>query len=60
MTRAYNESYLNDAMNHLAAMMDCAVYDCGLEADAFFTLFLQSGTKTPKPQNPKPPKSMQD
>ncbi len=43
MTHAYSESYLADAKNCLASMLDYAVHDCKLEADWFGTLFIQSG-----------------
>lgn len=43
MIRAYNEWYLNDAMQNLGDMMDYAVCDCGFGADEFFQLFIASG-----------------
>ena len=36
MMHAYNELYLNDAMNNLGNMMEYAVYDCGYEPQEFF------------------------
>ena len=42
-TRAYNELYLDDAMQNLGDMVDYAVHDCGYDADEFFRLFLVSG-----------------
>ena len=43
MTRAYAETYLNDAMNNLGDMFDYAVYDCKYELDDFYSFFLFSG-----------------
>ena len=43
MTRAYEETYLDDAMNNLGDMFDYAVHDCGYEAEEFFTHFIVSG-----------------
>ena len=43
MTRAYEETYLDDAMNNLGDMLDYAVNDCGLEAEEFFSHFIVSG-----------------
>jgi DNA-binding transcriptional regulator YiaG len=43
MTRAYPETYLDDAMNNLGDMFDCAVYDCGYEPAEFLSFFLVSG-----------------
>ena len=40
---AYNELYLNDAMNNLGNMMEYAVYDCGYEPQEFFEEFVSSG-----------------
>lgn len=42
-THAYNELYLDDAMQNLGDMIDYAVHDCGYGADDFFRLFLVSG-----------------
>jgi hypothetical protein len=42
-TRAYAETYLNDAMNNLGDMFDYAINDCGYAPDAFFDLFISSG-----------------
>ena len=41
--RAYDESYLNDAMNALGEMLDYAVVDCGRDPDEFFDWFIVSG-----------------
>lgn len=41
--RAYDESYLNDAMDALGEMLDYAVIDCGYDADEFFGWFISSG-----------------
>lgn len=41
--RAYNELYLNDAMNNLGDMMEYAVYDCNCEPEQFFEEFVNSG-----------------
>lgn len=46
MTRAYSETYLNDAMNNLGDMLDYAVNDCGYDAEGFFTHFIISGVAT--------------
>ncbi len=43
MTRAYEETYLNDAMNNLGDMFDYAVNDCDYSADEFFGAFVVSG-----------------
>ena len=43
MIRAYEETYLDDAMNNLGDMFDYAVNDCGYEGDEFFTRFIVSG-----------------
>jgi DNA-binding Xre family transcriptional regulator len=43
MTRAYDETYLDDAMNNLGDMFDYAVNDCGYDAEEFFTHFIVSG-----------------
>ena len=43
MTRAYNESYLNEARQSLALFFDYLVYDCGFDADWAATLFVASG-----------------
>jgi DNA-binding transcriptional regulator YiaG len=42
MIHAYNETYLNDAMNNLGDMFDYAVNICGYKADDFFTYFISS------------------
>lgn len=43
MTRAYSESYLNDAAENLGDMLAYAVNDCGYDADEFFGWFVMSG-----------------
>lgn len=43
MTTAYNELYLDDAMNNLGEMIDFAVRDLKLEPDDFFGWFISSG-----------------
>ncbi|MBO5347493.1 MAG: helix-turn-helix transcriptional regulator [Lachnospiraceae bacterium] len=43
MTNAYNESYLDDAMQNLGDMMEYAVCDCGYDPDEFFGWFISSG-----------------
>lgn len=43
MTTAYNELYLDDAMNNLGDMIDFAVRDLKLEPDDFFGWFISSG-----------------
>jgi len=43
MTRAYVETYLDDAMNNLGDMFDYAVNDCGYDAEEFFSYFIISG-----------------
>lgn len=43
MTRAYNESYLNDAAENLGDMLAYAVNDCGYDTDEFFGWFVMSG-----------------
>ncbi len=43
MTHAYEETYLNDAMNNLGDMFDYAVNDCGYDADGFMDRFIISG-----------------
>ena len=40
---AYDEMYLDDAMNNLGDMFDYAVGDCGYDAEEFFTHFIVSG-----------------
>ena len=42
-TRAYNISYLDDAMLSLGAMLDYAVNTCGESLTLFFARFLSSG-----------------
>ena len=41
--RAYDEMYLDGAMHKLAEMMEFAVLDEGIDPDAFFKMFLDSG-----------------
>lgn len=43
MTHAYEETYLDDAMNNLGDMLDYAVNDCGFDAEEFFSQFIVSG-----------------
>lgn len=42
-TAAYNELYLDDAMNNLGDMVDFAVCDLGFDPDEFFGWFISSG-----------------
>lgn len=41
--RAYNEWYLDDAMDNLGDMVEYAVCDCNYDPDIFFDWFLTSG-----------------
>ena len=43
MTRAYSESYLNDAKSTLSQCFDYLMNDCGFDADWTASLFLSSG-----------------
>ena len=43
MMHAYEETYLNDAMNNLGDMFDYAVCDLGYDAEEFYSHFLVSG-----------------
>lgn len=43
MTSAYDRSYLYRAQKSLGRMLDFAVHELGLETEAFWTLFLESG-----------------
>ena len=43
MTAAYNELYLDDAMNNLGDMIDFATRDLGYDPDEFFGWFISSG-----------------
>jgi Predicted transcriptional regulators len=43
MIHAYNEMYLDNAMENLGDMFDYAVNDCGYDGDKFLELFLFSG-----------------
>ena len=43
MIHAYDETYLDDAMNNLGDMFDYAVNDCGYDAEEFFGHFITSG-----------------
>lgn len=43
MIRAYEETYLNDAMNNLGDMFDYAICDLGYAPETFFSQFLISG-----------------
>ena len=40
---AYNELYLEDAMQNLGDMVEYAICDCGYDPDEFFGWFLSSG-----------------
>lgn len=43
MTTAYNELYLDDAMQNLGDLVDFAVCDLGYDADTFWDWFIASG-----------------
>ena len=43
MIHAYEETYLNDAMNNLGDMLDYAINDLGYDLEAFYSQFLISG-----------------
>ena len=43
MTRAYDEKYLNDAMENLGEAFDYAVNSCSLDIDEFLNLFIAGG-----------------
>ena len=43
MMHAYEETYLNDAMNNLGDMFDYAICDLGRDAEEFYSQFLVSG-----------------
>lgn len=43
MIHAYEETYLNDAMNNLGDMFDYAINDLGYDKETFFYQFLISG-----------------
>lgn len=43
MMRAYDELYLDDAMQNLGEAMDYAVNACGMEPDAFMDMFVTGG-----------------
>lgn len=43
MTHAYNETYLDDAMQNMGDMLDYALVDCGYAPDEFFSWFITSG-----------------
>ncbi|MDR1801095.1 MAG: helix-turn-helix domain-containing protein [Lachnospiraceae bacterium] len=43
MMHAYDETYLDDAMNNLGDMFDYAVNDCGYDPEEFFRYFIVSG-----------------
>lgn len=43
MTRAYDETYLNDAMNNLGDMFDYAINNCNYPAEDFYSYFIISG-----------------
>ncbi len=42
MIHAYNESYLDDAMQNMGDMLDYALVDCGYPPDEFFFWFISS------------------
>lgn len=46
MMHAYNKSYLDDAMQNLADMIDYAICDLGYSPDEFFHWFIISGIST--------------
>jgi len=46
MTYAYDETYLDDAMNNLGDMFDYAVNDCGYEVNDFWDYFIVSGVSS--------------
>ncbi|MBQ6660384.1 MAG: helix-turn-helix transcriptional regulator [Lachnospiraceae bacterium] len=43
MMRAYEETYLSDAMNNLGDMFNYAICDLGYDAEEFYSRFLVSG-----------------
>lgn len=43
MTRAYDEKYLDDAMQNLGEAVDYAVNSCGISTGKFFELFVATG-----------------
>lgn len=43
MTRAYDEKYLDDAMQNLGEAVDYAVNSCGISMESFFDLFIATG-----------------
>ena len=43
MTRAYEETYLDDTMSNLGDMFDYAINDLGYDPEEFFTHFIISG-----------------
>ena len=43
MTHAYDEMYLNDAMQNMGEMMDYAANSCGMDMDEYFALFMSCG-----------------
>ena len=42
-TRAYNRLYLEDAMNNLGTMLDCAIHAAHCDLLVFYEMFLSSG-----------------
>lgn len=46
MTHAYNQLYLEDAMNNLGSMLDCAVNAAHCNLFDFYDMFLSSGVAT--------------
>lgn len=43
MIRAYDKTYLEDAMRNLGRMLQAGVEDCGVELNVFYAAFLASG-----------------
>ena len=43
MTHAYNHLYLEDVMNNLGIMFDCAVHAAHCDLTLFYEMFLSSG-----------------
>ena len=43
MTHAYNPLYLEDVMNNLGTMFDCAVRAANCDLTLFYEMFLSSG-----------------
>jgi len=54
MTRAYDETYLSDAMNAMGDMLDYAVHDYGYDLTEYFAIFLKSdAARGIERENPK-------